>query len=275
MVKKIKRKVDSPEVEVLEGEEGAELGQEGGARNFGINFPTEKPDAFEVASIKSAAWIDDNRNLAIGVVVAVVVAAIGVFVAVQFTTSQAEDASASLSLALASFEVLVEGSSELEAIKANPEIKAPTVTFASNDEKWQAIYDQAGATLADHGSGAVASTAQLTQAAAAFNLKKFDESTKLYNEYLAGSPTKDVKPFAYFGLANSLAAQGEFDKAIVQLDKVAEISPDQAIMIQYEKARMLERNGKVEEAKKLYHDILEAEPESTFRSDIERRLATI
>lgn len=272
MVKKIKKKVDAPEVEVLEGEEGAE---ETGGRDFGINFPAEKPDAFEAASIKSAAWIDDNRNLAIGVVVAVVVAAIGVFAAVQYTSSQAESASASLSQALASFEVLVEGSSELEAIKANPEIPAPTVTFESNEKKWQTIYDEASATIAEHGGGAVGSTAQLTKAAAAFNLKKFDEATTLYNEYLAGSPTKDVKPFAYFGLANSLAAQGEFDKAIVQLDKVAETNPDQAIMIQYEKARMLERAGKVEEAKKLYHDILETEPESTFRSDIERRLATI
>lgn len=270
MVKKIKKKVDAPEVEVLDEAEGS-----GAQRDFGINFPEEQPDAFEAASIKTAVWIEDNRHIALGGLIALVVAAIGVFAAVQYAGSKSVDASTSLSKALASYEVLVEGSSELNAIKANPEIEAPEVTFASHEQKWQTIYDQATATLNEYGSGSIAASAQLTKAAAAFNLKKFDEATALYTEYLEGKASNDIKPFAYFGLANSYAAQGEMDKALAQLDKVSETNPEQAVMIQYEKARLLERSGKAEDAKKLYHDILEVEPETSYRADIERRLATL
>src|SRR5690606_11033794 len=123
------------------------------------------------------------------------------------------------------------------ALVATPDLEVPTTTFATETEKWQTIYDQADATLADQSSGPIASSARLTKAAAAFNLGKFDESAALYEAYLADSRADDVKPFAYLGLANSHAAAGNFDKALEQLDKFVEATPDKAALAQYEKAR--------------------------------------
>ncbi|MBA2661831.1 MAG: tetratricopeptide repeat protein [Bradymonadaceae bacterium] len=270
MAIKIKKKSGASQAESVTDADGEVVGPD-----LSVNFPTEDADAFEAATIKTAVWVEDNRNTVIGGFVAIVLAAIGVFAGVQYVQSSQVTASTSLSQALASYEVLVEGSAELEQIKASEDIKAPTVTFESEQIKWQTIYDQSTATLAEHNSGAIASTAQLTKAAAAFNLGKFDEAITLYSGYVNDPSSKDIKPFAYFGLANSYAAKGEVDKAIAELDKFAGASPDQTALVKYEKARLLERSGKGDDAKKIYHDILETEPESAFRGDIERRLATL
>ena len=139
--------------------------------------------------------------------------------------------------------------------------------------EWQTIYDKAGETLAGHDGGEIGRSACFTKASAAFKLGKVDESITLYEEAIAGARGESLD-FARVGLASSLAAKGEHDKVLATYDELAK-SENYAAFAKYEKARLLQRAGKSEDAKTLYHEILESHPMTTFRDDIERRLAML
>ncbi|MFU8805061.1 MAG: tetratricopeptide repeat protein [Bradymonadaceae bacterium] len=230
-------------------------------------------DSLHAKSYQFVDWLENNRGLAIGAVVALVVAVMGIHFAMQYVESQEIEASTRLSEGLAAYEVLVEGSPDLKALREDDRIAPPEKTFATEEEKWQAVYDGAAATLKDFDSGEIARSARLTKAAAAYQLGNFDEAIALYEEVLQGA-RGEVRDFAQIGLANALSSKGEHEKAIATFDKLAE-NPDQAAFAKYEKARILQRTGKAEDAKTLFHEILETYPATTFRDDIERRLAML
>ncbi|MFW6053893.1 MAG: hypothetical protein ACOC9J_03685, partial [Persicimonas sp.] len=54
-------------------------------------------DAFVQASVRGVSWIEENRNLVIGGIVAVFVAVIGIWVGFNYVESQEVEASSTLS----------------------------------------------------------------------------------------------------------------------------------------------------------------------------------
>jgi tetratricopeptide (TPR) repeat protein len=264
MAIKIKKKIDAPqEEEELTPEVPADIE---------VDFDTY--DALHVKSYEAAAWVERNRNLVLGGIVAVVVGTLGVIFAVNYAESQKVQASAVLSEGLAAYEVLVEGSPDLAALRNDDRLTPPSRTFQTEEEKWQAVHKHAEATLAEHDSGELGRSARLTKAAAAVQLGNFDEAIALYEQAVQGA-RGEVLDFATIGLANALAAKGEHDRAMSTLDKLAANNAEKAPFAKYEKARLLQRAGKTDEAKSLYHEILETYPKTTFRDDIERRLAML
>lgn len=259
MAIKVKKKSDAPQEEEM-----PELPES-------VDLATY--DALHEKSFQLVGWIEDNRNLVIGGVVAIVVASVGTIFAFNYMEARQVEASVQLSEGLAAYEVLVEGSADLEALRGDERIAPPKHTFQSEEEKWQTIYDKAGGTLADHDRGEIGRSARLTKASAAFKLGKVDESIALYEAAIEGA-TGEVRDFAYVGLASALAAKGEHDRAIATYEKLA-ANPEYAPFAKYEKARLLQRAGKTEDAKNLFHEILETHPTTTFRDDIERRLAML
>ncbi|RAL23549.1 hypothetical protein DL240_05155 [Lujinxingia litoralis] len=269
MAIKIKKQGEAPEPteQELEDEFGDPIA--GGAGEGG------DLDAFERSTLQATAWVEENRSVVFGGIIAVVVGVIGVIVGLQYIEGQQVEASTRLSEGLAAYEWYVEGSPELEAIRAQEGLAEPKNIFESDESKWQSIYDAANATLADFDRGPIAEDARMTKAAAAFRLEKYEEAATLYQQALSGESTETMKVMARVGLANTLAAQGKVDEATKAWDEVATAAPERAQYAQYEKARLLERDGNADAARELYHQILEEEPDFTFKPEIERRLATL
>ena len=227
------------------------------------------------ATMRGASWMEENRGLMIGGIIAVVIAAIGVWVGTNYMEGQEVEASTTLSPALWDYDVPVEGSQEMEMIRQSDVVEPPENTFGSDKERWQAVYDQADESLAQNNSGPVAQSARLTKAAAASRLGKFDEAIELYSAYLEGPTDEGMLPFVYLGLATAHGAKGNVEKAGANYDKLVEQNEAYEGLAMYQKAKVLEAAGKTEKAKELYHEILETSPKTPYRADIERRLALL
>lgn len=251
---------DQPDADGTEGQEAA------GA---------QASDPVLQATMRGASWMEENRNLVIGGVIALVVAIIGVWVGTNYVESQKLEASSTLSPALWDYSAPVKGSPTMEMITQSQEVDAPETVYASETERWQAIYDKADASLKKHKTGPLAQTARLTKAAAANRLEKFDEAISLYQAYLGNKTDEAMLPFVYLGLADAHSAKGNIEKATANYDKLVEADASYEGLAQFQKAKVLEGAGKVEQAKTIYHEILESDPKTPYRQDIERRLALL
>jgi tetratricopeptide (TPR) repeat protein len=227
------------------------------------------------ATMRGASWMEQNRNLLIGGGIALVVAVVGIWAGTSYVENQKLEASSTLSPALWDYNAPVKGSPTMEMLTQNEEVAAPKTAFGSEGERWQAIYDKADASLGQHKTGPLAQTARLTQAAAATRLDKHDEAIKLYKAYLGNKTEETMLPFVYLGLANAHGAKGNVEKASANYDKLITQDSSYESLAQFQKAKVLEGAGKVDEAKGIYHEILESDPKTPYRDDIERRLALL
>lgn len=266
MAIKIKNREKEPEETPDEEEEGLPVSSVTG----------EGLDGFERTTFLAANWVEENRKLIFGSVIAVVVAVLGVLIGTQYVSSQQVQASDRLSAGLGQYQVYVEGSPELAQIREREDIPNPERVFASDEEKWQAIYDEANTTLADFERGPIAASARFTKAAAALNLGNGEEAEDLYREVLATKDApEELRSFAIMGLANSLAAQGDVEGSRAAWAEFAEADPTKEAYADFEVARLVERTGNTEEARGLYESFLEDHPSSEFVSEVERRLALL
>lgn len=239
----------------------------------GVGVAPAGSDPILDATMQGMSWIDRNRNLILVGLIVVVAGSLGGWAYSAYSSSQQVQASQMLSPAIWDYEVFTKDSETYKQIEQSDVIPMPEKVFATDAERWQAIYDGAAKALAENSSGAIAQSARLTQAAAAMHLDKADEAATLYQAYLAGETLDSAVPFAYMGLANAYAASGEVDKAIENFDKLGELGESYADVAAYQKAQLLDVSGKTQEAKELYHEILESDPQTPHRDAIERRLA--
>lgn len=274
MAIKIKKKDGSKAEEELDvaidGEEAELDGAEKRAEMAAASY-----DPFERRTMETANWVENNRGLVIGGILAAVAVLIGGYYYFQQQDEKAIGVSASLDSVFTEYAVPIEGSPELEQLKSNPQLPQPKKTFKTNDEKWQAIYDSAAKSLSEHPTGPISKSARLAKSAGALGLKKYDEAITLYEAHLADGPDDSTKAPALQGLATAYIGAGKSDKAIETLKKLEEMSEQYKPSAKYQQAVLLETSGKVDEAKSLYHQILETDPTFSKKTDIERRLATL
>lgn len=233
-------------------------------------------DGLERTTFLAANWVEENRSKIFGSIIVVVVVIVGALIVLQFVRGQQVEASSRLSQGLSLYQVPVEGSPELEQMRAQEEIPDPPKIFGSEEEKWEAIYTEAANTLRDFDRGPIASSARFTKAAAALNLGRGDEAEALYREVIASNDApQEFRTFSRMGLANSLALQGDIDGALEAWSAFAAADPDRRAYADFEAARLVARQGDSERARALYEAFLEEHPASEFRSDVERRLALL
>lgn len=267
MAIKIKNK-DNGRPEESEGGEQPEAPAGGGTSGGEL-------DGLGRVTFMAAAWIEDNRSLFFTMVGVTALAALGVILGVYFVRGQQVEASDLLSDGLAAYEVPEEGSPELEMFESQ-DLPAPPKVYESGEEKWQAVYDSAEETLVDYDGGPIAISAQMTKAAAALNLEKYEEASELYQQVVdTGDEAGEFEAYAHMGLANSLAAQGELDEAEDAWERFAELNPDRASYADFETARMVERYGDADSAEEHYEQFLEDHPESQYLDEVERRMALL
>lgn len=266
MAIKIKNREKGPE-ETPE-EESADLSQQG-TGGGGL-------DGFERTAFVATNWVEENRKLIAGGLIAVVLIVVATLIGLQYVSSQQVEASNRLSAGLNQYQVPVEGSPELVQIREREEIPEPPQVFASEEAKWEAIYTEAANTLNDFDRGPIAASTRFTKAAAALNLGRGEEAERLYREVLDSSDaTAELKTYSQMGLAKSLAFQGDLDGAKEAWESFASENPDKASYADFEVARLVEWDGNVEGARGLYEAFLENHPTSEFRAEVERRLALL
>ncbi len=230
-------------------------------------------DPFLATSSRTLAWFSNNPNVVIGLVALLAVGSAAIYGGVQYMRGQAVAASAGVSSALAAVETPVAGSKTLQTMTSSDRIQAPSETFESEQERWQAVYDKAGETLDGYESSEAAQPARVTRAAAALRLGETDEAIELYQAYLDAENGGDAAATVHYGLSVAHAEAGNYDKAISALDEMIEADEELEAFAKYHKGMYLEASDQTDEAKKLYDEILQNNPETAYKTDIERRLA--
>lgn len=268
-----KRQGDGERTPASDASENAPIEMESGAPRVGV--APAGSDPILDATLQGVSWVERNRSLVLGAILLAVVAALGVWIYSAYSSSQQVQASQVLSPALWEYETLLADSPTMDQIKESGVIPPPEHTFANETERWQQIYDVAGKALAENSSGPIAQSARVTRAAAALHLQKNDEAIKLYTEYLAGKTSDALVPLAYMGLGSAYAAEGKVDEAAANFDKLSKTNAAWATTANFAKARVFDAAGKKEQARELYHEILEADPDTQHRDEIERALALL
>ncbi|MEZ4460456.1 MAG: tetratricopeptide repeat protein [bacterium] len=268
MAIKIKKKSNDPQSEIEEGSEEAS--------EYGTPELVDDHEDIEVVipqyASKKVNALEDPKVLATIGIVAIVVS-LGGYYGYKFMQQKKVDESAVLNTAFTAAWKYTEDGPEVKAF-AQRENPVKFETFPTSTEKAQAVYDAANTALGS-ASAELSVPAKLLKAGAAVDLEKYDEAITLYNDVLKSPQTAYELVPVRQGLSDAHAAKGEWDKAIEQVDAISTVDPKLAKTMKYRKARLLERAGKTKEAKDLYHEIVETDPETPFKSDIERRLATL
>ena len=230
-------------------------------------------DPFLDATTSTASWIENNRGLALGAVAALIVGVIAVFGVMQYMKSQQVKASAHLSPAFSAYETPIAGSPELQSLsQAGITIDK---TLDSPEDRWNKVIEAADKTIEANKKGPVVQSARLTKGAAALRLEKWDDAVSAYEAYLADAKPDEIEPFVHQGLATAYAGKGDVESARAQLDKLEKAGENFAEVAKFQEAIILDGAGKTDEAKDLYHGILEANPKTPYKSEIERRLALL
>ncbi len=296
MPKKIKKRTKKTEEELEvtgaeggeEGEESPQLFDEDGmpirqeefdeVANFGdmvVAIPEHERDSFEKISHETANWIERNRPLAMGLFFLVLAAPLIVY-GIWYQSQQSAIAEAAdVTEAIEAFHYPVQDTKAMTFYETNEKFAKPGTVYPSHEAKWNAVYKEADEALKNHSSDDLGVSARYAKAGAAYQLGKYDEAVTLYNEVLADERGDALHLFATLGLAMSQAGKGDVDGAVATFDKLGAMSDDYAAFARYHKGRVLEAAGKKDAAKEAYNALLSSDSNTSYKLDVERRLATM
>ena len=161
---------------------------------------------------------------------------------------------------------------------AKPEDGLPH--FKTDEERKQAALKEADSFLGAHPKGKLAALAKLLKAKLLRDVGKNDDAAALYETLSTNSDLDpELQLLALDGLALSQEAAGKVDAALITLDKLAAAAKARqglfADRAMYNKGRLLESQGKTEDAKKIYRTINTDFPNTTLREEVTRRLAML
>ncbi len=221
------------------------------------------PDRFQVAASKVTSWMAARKKqLAI---VAVLVLAVLVFALAVLTFLDARRAKAGALLSAALTTAGGEVSATATSLPGKP-------VFKSGEEKARATLEAARKVREQASGSSAATTAALLEGEAQLALGASDEAARAFRAYLDAAPKDDALRFAgYDGLARALEGKGDLAGAAKTWDEAAGVSAfkDRAHI---EQARVLAKDGKADEARKL----LSAVPQdSPLQSEAQEKLARL
>lgn len=225
------------------------------------------PDRFQVAATHAAEWAAKNGRTVAVALGALVVALVAAAVVQGMTASARERAGSRLYRALDAAEGVV---------SAVPMVGSDRQVFASEAERQKAIVDAADRARQGHPGTRAALTAALLAGGANLRLGQWDQARAAYEEYLAGTPADDSLRFAALeGLARAAEGKSDFAGAAATFERAGrEVAfyKDRAAL---ERARLLERAGKADEARKLLSAFPEEHKESPLKAEAQERLARL
>lgn len=223
------------------------------------------PDAFQVTAGKAAGWATTHQKQIVwGVVAALGVLALGIGVN-AWLDSRKNAAGGAL------YAVLADADGQISSV---PLPGAVGPIFPTPEAQQRAVLARTEELRRDYGSTEAARTGGLAAAAAQMRLGAFDLAIAEYEGYLAKSSPKDSLAFvAIEGIGYAKEAKGDAAGAIAAFERLQSQVPARADRAVIERARILARSGKVDEARKLLQSFPQEFKESQLRPEADKLLA--
>jgi tetratricopeptide (TPR) repeat protein len=223
-----------------------------------------EPDRFQVAANQAASWLAarKKRVAVVGGIVILAIIVVGAVIGVQSSKLEASGKATSGLLGLVAAPVV-------EKVPPGTTEK----TFPTEDEKNRAVIAEADKVLAANGVNRGTLLAVLAKADAHLALKEWDQASAQYDRYLAEASQDDSLRFT--ALENlGLVAEGKGDLmgAASAFDRMAKEAPPYADRADLDRARVLAKAGKAEDARQLLLKFGENHPKSTLTREAAQQL---
>ena len=227
----------------------------------------KSPDAFQGAAAKAASWVSGKQKKIVAGVVGALVAVAVVLGIQAWVDSRREVAGVLL------FQVLDAADGQVSSVPL-PGVNVPTFPTAEAQQK--AVLAKADELRKGYGSTEAARTAGLAAAAANARLGAWDAALTEYDAFLAKAGSQDALVLvAIEGQARAKEAKGDVPGAIAAFEQLQARAPARADRAVLERARLLARSGKGDEARKLLQSFPQEFKESQLRPDADRQLAAL
>lgn len=225
------------------------------------------PDRFQVLTGQAVEWAGKHQGSLVALVAGAAAVVIVALAVTAFSSSRAEKAGGAL------YEAFDAMDGEISSTPL-PGFDRPT--FKTQQDKQQAVIAAAEKVQKEYGSSAAARTAALALGDADYELGKWDDAIKAYEQFLSGASKDDSLRFAaYEGVAFSHEQKGELDQAADTFQRLANEVPFYKDRATLERARLLAKAGKVDEAKKILTAFPNDFKDSTLKAAAAERLARL
>lgn len=229
----------------------------------------KKEDAFQAAAGQSAAWLAENKALAIWSSVGVLAIIAAIWGGAEYLRVRNIDASTLLEAAfeLQAAQVIV----ETEETKADPTASMPT--FASEADRDAAVVAKLEEAMRAAGGSGVGDLARFAIAGIKEKSGDVDGARAIFAELVDGLSAGDSLYFvAVERLAYIQEAKGELDAAITTLSRLSGADRFYADFAAYHQARLYQIKGDTERAKNLLERVKKEYPESAIKDEVQKRL---
>lgn len=227
----------------------------------------KEPDKFQQAATQAASWLSARRKhvVAVGAVALLALVLLAILAAVQ--TRRASRAGA------AAADLLEVMGGEISSV---PLPGLPGPFYPSEDARQRAIVAAADRVLGEYEGTGAAQLAALAKGDAEVRLREWDAAKAAYERFLANASGTDSLRFgALEGIAIAEEGKGDLDAAAQAYERLAREAPAFADRADLERARILVRAGKTEEAKALLEAFPERHKESMLTPEAADRLARL
>ncbi len=226
------------------------------------------PDRFQAIAGKAAAWAAGNqRRIGQAAIALVAILALGAG-AFAWQRSRAERAGALLYRMLDALDGLV-ASGQAGDVGGRP-------VFRSAEEQRKAVIAAADEVRREYSSSAAARTATLASGDAHLRLGEWDAAIADYQAFLKDAPADDTLRFgALEGMARAREGKGDMDGAAAAFERLGAEVPFMKGRAALERARVLAKGGKVEEAKKLLGSLPADVKDPLLEAEARERLAKL
>jgi len=225
------------------------------------------PDAFQAAAGKAAGWVAGHEKQ----IVAAVVGAIALLAAVLGVMSWLESSEKAAGAAL--FQVLNDADGQISSVPL-PGVSVPL--FPTQEAQQKAIVEKAAEVQRRYASTEAARTAALAAGQAQFRLAAYDAALSAFESYLASAKSGDSLAFvATEGVARAKEAKGDLAGALAAFERLPTLNPAYSDRAALERARLLARQGKVDEARKILQSFPQDFKDSQSKPEAELQLARL
>jgi tetratricopeptide (TPR) repeat protein len=225
------------------------------------------PDAFQTAAGKAAAWISGKQKAIVAAVVGALVVIAAVLGGMSWWDSRKNAAGGLL------YRALDDADGQISSVPL-PGVSVPL--FPSSEAQFRSVLARADEVRRTYPNTPAARTATLAAAAANLRLAAWDAAIADYESYLASSKAGDSLAFvAVEGIARAKEAKGDVPGALAAFERLQTQAPARADRASLERARLLARSGKADEARKLLVAFPQDFKDSQLRPEADKQLAAL
>ena len=231
----------------------------------------KEPDEFLSFTVRALKWVNEQKVALIVGTLAVVVVVLGTFAWRWYSLSKEKAASVDFIKAREILDSRVIPRDEAAGTSA------ADGSFASQDDKYRAAVAEFEQVAKSHSNSATAALATYYVAEYSRRTGDYDKAIENFKSYLKSEgPSGELAAFAVEGIAASLEAQGKEDQAAQQYKRLTEspfdMQPDRGL---FHVARLEQKAGRAAEAVRLFNEIIEKYPKTTYMRDIQNRLSLL